>query len=338
MKAVRLFGAGDLRLVDDPEPVAGPGESLVRVDAVGLCGSDLHWFGEGGIGDAVVTTRPLVLGHEVAGTALTGLYAGRLVAVDPAHPCGRCGACRAGHGNLCPAVRFLGHGDVDGGLRQTIAWPDRLLVPLPDGMSAVEGAVLEPLGVALHAWDLSHARPGESVAVVGCGPIGLLLIQLAVAAGASEVVAVEPLAHRRQAAVRYGASRALTPDQAREASAWTPKGELRGADVVFEVAGTDDALAISCIAARLGGKVLITGIPETENSSFPAAVARRKGLTLALVRRMKEMYGRTVQLVASGRVDASSVVTSTFGLDAYADAFNTAAHRDGLKVVLDPNG
>ena len=183
MKAARLHAVGDLRVAEEPVPAAEPGSCLVRVTAVGICGSDLHWWGEAGIGDAILD-RPLVLGHEAAGVIEDGPRSGERVAIDPAIPCGTCRMCRAGYRNLCLRIRFAGHGGQDGAMREFLTWPGELLHPLPDALSDANGAVLEPLGVAIHALDLGHLHLGGTAAVVGCGPIGLLLIQLLQVAGA----------------------------------------------------------------------------------------------------------------------------------------------------------
>ena len=153
-------------MADEARPSAGAGESLVRVTAVGLCGSDLHWFTEGGIGDAQLS-HPLVLGHESAGIVEGGPDDGRRVAVDPALPCGACEPCLEGKRNLCPSVRFAGHGANDGGLREYLAWPTELLRPVPDSLSYADAAMLEPLGVALHAHDLGKPRVGGASSVAG---------------------------------------------------------------------------------------------------------------------------------------------------------------------------
>jgi L-iditol 2-dehydrogenase len=336
MRVARLHGLGDVRLGEEPDPRPGPDQTLVRVTAVGLCGSDLHWFSEGGIGDAQLG-EPLVLGHEFAGVVEGGPLDGRLVAVDPADPCGRCELCLAGHRNLCPTVRFAGHGRNDGALRELVAWPTHLLHPVPAGLDDGDAAMLEPLGVALHAHDLGKVRLQAGVAVVGCGPIGLALVQLARVGGAGTVVAVEPLAHRREAAARMGADLVLDPadpDVAEQVHAAT--GGL-GADVVFEVAGNDDAVGLSVAAARPGGTVVLAGIPGEDATSFPAGAARRKGLTLKLSRRMKEMYPRAIGLVERGAVDVRSLVSDTFGLDDVAEAFRVAERRTGLKVLVAPH-
>jgi len=336
VKVARLHGVGDIRIAHEEQPIPGPGESLVRVTAVGLCGSDLHWFTEGGIGDAQLA-RPLVLGHEFAGVVEGGLDDGRRVAVDPARPCGACEQCLEGNRNLCPSVRFAGHGTNDGGLRDFLAWPTALLHPVPDALSDADAAMLEPLGVALHAHDLGKARVGGSVAVIGCGPIGLCLVQLARAAGARQVVAVEPLGHRREAAGSMGADVVLDAgaDDVRATLAEATDG--RGVDVAFEVAGNDDAVALAVAAARPGGRVVLAGIPGQDATTFPASVARRKGLTFKLSRRMKGMEPRATRLAADGRVDVSSIISHTFPLARVDEAFRVASDRVGLKIIVSPN-
>ena len=180
VRVARLYGTGDIRVGDEPDPAgldADPGYTMVRVTAVGICGSDLHWWTEGAIGDAKLS-RPLVLGHEGAGVIAAGPRRGERVAIDPAIPCEACRACHDGYRNLCYNIRFAGHGETDGMLREQLRWPARLLHPLPDQVSDDAGALLEPLGVALHAMDLGHVPFGGRVTVVGCGPIGLLLLQV----------------------------------------------------------------------------------------------------------------------------------------------------------------
>ncbi len=336
MRVARLHAAGDLRLTDEPEPVAGPGESLIRVTAVGLCGSDLHWWTEGGIGDAVLT-RPLVPGHEFGGVVVGGELDGRLVAVDPAIPCGQCEQCLEGNGNLCPRVKFAGHSSLDGPMRELMTWPTRRIHPLPDGFTGADAAVLEPLGVALHAVDLAHLRPATTVAVIGLGPIGLLALQVVRACGVTRVVGVDPLPHRAAAALRLGADAAAAPDELTTAAARADFVGHGDADVVIETAGTNDAVALSVRLARPGAKVMLAGIPDDDTTTFPAGEARRKGLSFIMVRRMKEMYPRTIALVQRGLVDVRSLVTATFPLEEAATAFATGAARGGLKVIVEPN-
>jgi L-iditol 2-dehydrogenase len=330
VRVARLYGTGDIRVGDEPEP-AGSGDSpddqaLVRVTAVGICGSDLHWWTEGAIGDAKLS-RPLVLGHEGAGVIAAGPRRGERVAIDPAIPCEACRACHDGYRNLCYNIRFAGHGETDGMLREQLRWPARLLHPLPDQVSDDAGALLEPLGVALHAMDLGHVPFAGRVTVVGCGPIGLLLLQVLRLAGAGAITAVEPLPHRREAAAGCGA------DEVAE-----PGADLRGygADVAFEVAGTDDAVRIAMESVRPGGRVVLAGIPDHDVTAFPASLARRKGLTMAMVRRMNDVYPRAIGLAARGAVALDPLVSRRASLDEAVTAFAAAQRRLGLKVLIVP--
>jgi len=330
MKSLRLHGPGDLRLHEEPVPVAGLGEVLLQVKAVGICGSDLHWLNEAGIGDARLD-KPLVLGHEFS--ALT--EAGERVAVDPAIACGECEYCQRGDPNLCINLRFAGHGEQDGALRQAMAWPRRCLHPLPQALSDADGVMLEPLGIAMHAVDLAHLRVGMSVGVFGCGPIGLLIVQMARLAGAGRIIATDVLPHRVEAASGMGAHEAHLVESAfgEREQGFLPR---QGLDVIFEAAGENAAVEMAVAAARPGGKVILVGIPPDDRTSFMASVARRKGLTIKLVRRMKLTYPRAIQLVQSGKVDVRSLVTHTFPLDEAAEAFALAARREGLKVIITP--
>jgi L-iditol 2-dehydrogenase len=325
MLAARLHGIADLRVTEEQVPVPGEGLSLVRVTAVGICGSDLHWWAQAGIGDAVLA-RPLVPGHEAAGIIAAGPRQGERVAIDPAITCGRCPSCLRGYRNLCANVVFLGHGSQDGAMREYLAWPTHLLHRLPDALTDVDGALLEPLGVAIHAADLGHLKLAGSAAVAGCGPIGLLLIQVLRAAGAGRVVAFDPLAHRRAAALRLGADAALEPAAGR----LLESGEV---DVAFEMAGTDEAVGLAMSVARPGGRVVLGGIPDDDAIAFRASVARRKGLTIALVRRMNDTYDRAIALAVTGKADLS-IVSNRLELRRADDAFSLAASRRGLKTVV----
>ena len=332
MRVARLHAVGDLRVAREPDPlVNGPGTALVRVTAVGICGSDLHWWDQGAIGDAKLT-HPLVLGHEGAGVIANGPRSGERVAIDPAIPCEQCRACRDGYRNLCYRLKFSGHGETDGMMREFMTWPAAQLYPLPDRLSDVDGAMLEPLGVAVHSVDLGHLPFGGSASVVGCGPIGLLLIGLLKAAGASSVLAIEPLAHRREAAARAGADFVVDPGSFGDGLGL---GD-HGVDVAFEAAGNDEGVGLAIASVRPGGRVVLAGIPGDDAIRFGASAARRKGLTIAMVRRMNEVYPRAISLAERGVVDLASVVTSRVGLGEIQDAFAEGARRTGLKVVIEP--
>jgi L-iditol 2-dehydrogenase len=334
MLVARIHAAGDVRLHDEPVPAPRPGEALIRVTAVGICGSDIHWFREGHIGrDSVV--QPLVLGHEFAGIIDSGPRRGEHVAIDPAIPCGRCEYCQEGNPNLCSAMSFAGHAPQDGALRQFMVWPEHCLFPLPQGFSDVDGAMLEPLGVGIYAVDLADLKPGMSVGVFGCGPIGLSVIQIARAAGATRIYATDlaTLPHRLAAARACGAT-ALPVDAGQEADAIC-RATGRGVDVAFEAAGDPDAVEAAIAAVKPGGKTILIGIPSADRISFTASTARRKDLTIKVVHRMKHTYPRAFQLVASGRAEVRSMVTHRFPLKDIARAFAAAQNREGLKVVVE---
>ena len=329
MKSIKLHSNGDLRTHEDPVPIPGAGQKLLRITSVGICGSDLHWFTEGGIGDSKLI-QPLVLGHEFA--AIT--ESGKRVAVDPAIPCGVCELCLQGHPNLCPDVNFAGHGSTDGALREFMAWDEKCLFPIPDDLSDDDGALLEPLGVAIHSVDLAHLKPGMTVGVFGCGPIGLLIICLAKLSGALNVIATDKLAWRVEAARAFGADQAFLVENQFEDSALRAATHGRGVDTAFEVAGDQEAVNDAFAAVRPGGTVILTGIPDDDKTSFSASVGRRKGLTIKLVRRMKHTYPRAIEFVSRGLVDLGSLVTHRYPSEQAAEAFRVAQSREGLKVII----
>ena len=333
MQVARLHGVGNLRLNDEPIPTPASSESLVRVKAVGICGSDMHWLTEGSIGDMRLE-QPLVLGHEFAGVIESGPQRGQRVAVDPAIACGVCEFCREGNPNLCEALRFAGVGACDGALREYVAWETHCLYPLPDALTDADGAMLEPLGVAIHTVDLGHVRPGMTVGVFGCGSIGLLVIQVARVAGATRIIATDLLPHRLNAARALGATTFQAHD-GEEADAVFAATNKRGVDAAFEVAGQNAAVETAIAVARPGSRVVLCGIPAGDRTSFSASSARRKGLTLKLVRRMKHTYPRALRLVEGGFVDVQSLVTHRFPLEQVEQAFAVAQRREGIKVMVE---
>ncbi|HYO42949.1 MAG TPA: alcohol dehydrogenase catalytic domain-containing protein [Candidatus Limnocylindrales bacterium] len=327
-RAARLHGRRDVRLGPIAPPVPGPGQVIVRVTAVGLCGSDLHWYDEGSIGDTRLT-RPLVLGHEFAGVVEGGERDGERVAVDPAEPCEACELCRAGRGRLCPDVRFFGLDPFDGALRTRVAATARRCAPIPGTIPDHEAVLLEVLGIALHAVDLARVRPGMSAGVYGAGPIGQLVIRVLRHRGL-EVVATDRLAHRVAAAGASGAGTALMVGDEDPAASMP-------VDVAFECSGEDDGLDTAVRAVRPAGRVLMVGIPSGERAAFPASPVRRKELVLQAVRRMEAPdLPRAIALVASGEVSLAGLVTDRYPMDDVAAAFAHAAARAGLKTVVEP--
>lgn len=334
MRVVRLHGKRDLRLAYEDRPNGSDAGTLVQVTAVGICGSDLHWYEDAAIG-ATALRRPLVLGHEFAGEVETGGRR-RVVAVDPAVACGRCEWCMEGEVNLCGATRFAGHDTDDGAMREYLTWPDASIVDLPPEFDAVDGAMLEPLGVAIHAVDLGRVYPGATVGVFGSGPIGLLTIQVARAAGASTIVATDVLSHRLDAALAHGATYVFEAEEGRESEDVLKATGGRGLDVAFEAAGVNRAVTAAVASVRPGARVVLIGIPDQDDVTISASVARRKGLTIKWVHRMKHTYPRAIALVRSGLVDVRGMVSHRFPLDDFERAFQVASRREGLKVVIEP--
>ena len=341
MRAAFIHGVRDVRLASVPRPLPGDRELLLAVRAVGICGSDLHYYLEGGIGSAAVEA-PLILGHEFAAEIVDvrarefGFTPGALVAVEPARSCGSCEWCLQGHPNLCPTIYFAGSPpDLHGGLAEYVTAPPEALFPVPDSIDPSAAALLEPLGVAIHAVDLAHLRPMDSVAILGAGPIGLLILQAARLAGAGQLFAIDPLPSRTAIAEQLGADRTASTHEA--VLEWT---DGRGVDLVFEATNSSLAPDQATRAARIGGKVLLVGIPQEETFSFNASVMRRKGLTLKMVRRMKHTYPRAIQMAASGRVQLVPLVTHRFPLEQTPAAFALqSACEDGvLKSVVEING
>ncbi|HET7716883.1 MAG TPA: alcohol dehydrogenase catalytic domain-containing protein [Bauldia sp.] len=337
-RALHIYGPRDARVAPFNLVEGRPNETLLRVAAVGICGSDLHYFKDGGIGPTVIG-QPFVPGHEFGGWLEADiedlqLPRGTLVAVDPNHACGTCEYCRVGHPNLCPNVRFIGAPPHDGAMTERIWVPKELVVPLPETMSAEHAVMLEPLGVAIHAVDLAKPRLLERVAVVGCGPIGLLIIQVLKVAGAGEIFAVDPLAGRRALAGKLGAAR--VGRSVADIRDWTD-GE--GCPLVIEATNAPAGFADAVLAARIGGRIVLVGIPDGDTYTLPAAEARRRGLSIKFARRMGQVYPRAIELVATGKVDVLSLISDRIGLDEAPEAFRrlAAGSPEMIKTLVYPN-
>lgn len=345
MRVARMHGIRDLRLEDLPRPTPGRGEVLLKVACVGICGSDVHYYLEGRIGDQVITD-PIIEGHEFSarvaglGAGVKGLETGRLVAVEPGISCGKCESCQHGHPNLCPEIRFCGTPPNDGVFAEYTVMPAENCFPLPEGCAPEEGALLEPLGVAIHSVDLAHLKPGQTIAVLGAGPIGLLTAAAAKAAGAGEIYMSEPLAYRRQFALDYVADAVFNPDEADVVAEIMALTGGRGVDVAFEAAGAEETPDQAAAVARPGGKVVVAGIPSDDKMTITTSPYRRKGLTIKLVRRMKHTYPRAIRMVQRGMVDVNPLVTHVFPLERIVEAFEmVAAYDDGvLRAVIRVSG
>ncbi len=339
MLAVRLHGAKDLRLDTIPTPLEPKDDEVrLRISTVGVCGSDLHTYKDGRIGDTVVASA-LTMGHEFSGIVMQAgkaardafgepLREGQLVAVDPAVPCWHCEVCEAGHPNLCPHHYFYGLYPDDGALQEEMNVISRNCFPVPDRMNSTAATLLEPLGVALHALNLASVKLADTVAVLGCGPIGLKVIRLAKLAG-TRVFAFDLFPWRSQLAYAWGADEAFCLQDGDPVQFLQKATNKRGADIVFEVAWADRSVQQAAEMASMGGKLVLVGIPEDDKLSLQHSSARRKGLSILLSRRMKHTYPRAIRLAE--QMDLESLVTHRFPLEQTAEAYErTAAYEAGL--------
>ncbi|MBN1231374.1 MAG: alcohol dehydrogenase catalytic domain-containing protein [Anaerolineales bacterium] len=336
MKTARLHDIGKIQIGEEPVPQPKEGKIILRITAVGICGSDIHWFSDGGTG-ASSLSKPLILGHEFAAIAESGKYKGKPVAVDPMIPCGKCEYCLKGRENLCIQHDFAGQTPVDGAMREYMTWPEELLFPVPESFSPAETAMLEPLGVAIHTTRLADVSEGDVVGVYGCGPIGLMVVQLLKLKGVKTIIATDLLPHRIQKAQELGANCIFQAEKdSREIDGIYGATRGRGVDIAIEIAGSNAAVHTAVETVIPGGKVILCGIPSIDEVVFKASTSRRKELTLQCVRRMLNTYPEAIQLVKDGLVDVKSLVSKEYSLEDIDKAFVAASKREGFKLVVCP--
>jgi len=320
--------------------------ALLRITAVGVCGSDIHTYQDARIGDTVVET-PLILGHEFAGVVeavgqdgLDGnfqpLQVGARVAIDPAQPCGRCEMCEQGHPNLCHRLHFCGTYPDDGSLSEYMIMPAHTCFPIPEAMDDASAALLEPLGIAIHAVDLAKLRVADSAVILGAGPIGLYILQMAKLAGAQPIYVVDQFPWRLELAARYGGI-PINFKETDPLAAINMATDGRGVDVAIEAAWADHSIQWAAEMARLGGRLVLVGIPGPDKLEMKHSTARRKGLTIRLSRRMKHVYPRAIKLWTSNAVDLTGIVSHRFPLEQTPEAYalNEQYADDVVKIVID---
>lgn len=343
MKASVLVAPRTVEVQERPVPEPGPGQVRVKLGAIGVCGSDVHYYFEGRIGSAVVQ-YPTLLGHEPAGVVdAVGegvtLEPGTRVAVEPGSPCMHCEHCLAGRFNICPNVVFLGTPPIDGIYEQYHLMPEHCCIPVPDNVSLVEAAMLEPFGVGLHAVELAQLKLGESVAIFGSGPIGIVTMMAAKLAGAGTVYMTDLVPERLEAVRELGADHVHNARD-EDVLAWiNDMTNGRGVDVTFEAGGEQETLTHACEAVRIGGRTLIIGIPSVDELTMPMHVCRRKELAMTHVRRANNEILRAMPIIAEGRVNLKRLATHFFPLEKVADAFDLVhGYRDGvIRAVIQPN-
>ena len=313
---------------------------------MGICGSDLHTYQDGRIG-ATILQSPLVPGHEFAAVvdavgegAVDGtgrpLAAGDAVAVDPAQACHECELCRKGHPNLCLDLRFVGLWPDDGTLCERMTVPASTCFVLPDKTEFGVGALLETFGVALHAIDLAKIRVGNSMAILGAGPIGLCILQAARLAGAFPIFITDKFPWRLELAKKFGAI-PITCEQTDPAGAVIAETGGRGVDIAIEAAWADQSIQQGAEMARNGGRLVLVGIPSDDRLTLRHSVARRKGLSIYMVRRMKHIYPRAIDLHRRGQIDLASLISHRFPLERAAEAFalNVKYAPKVVKIIID---
>lgn len=336
-RAAVMHGVHDVRIEDRPMPTPQPREVVVQLKAVGVCGSDMHYYEHGRIGP-YICTAPLILGHEAAGIIVAAgsevakHRIGERVAIEPGLPCGRCRECRTGRYNLCKDVRFFATPPVDGAFCNFVAMHEDFVFTLPDNVSDEVGALLEPFSVGLWACQKGSVSAGSRVLVTGAGPIGLLACAAARSFGATQVAVADINPHRLAAAQRLGATRII--DVRRE----TPASVGLEFDVLIECSGNDTALCQAIEAIRPAGTVVVVGMGPADKVRLPLARIQNREIWLTGTFRYANTYPLAVELAAAGKVDLAAVITQRYPLDETTAALEVA-HSDptAIKPIVQPD-
>ena len=341
MKAAILHRPGECRIERVPKPVPKPGEVLIRVKAVGMCGSDVHYYAHGRIGSFVVR-KPIILGHECAGEivqigrGVKGWKSGDRVAVEPGATCMQCEHCKSGRYNLCTDVVFMATPPVNGAFCEYVTSPAHMVFSLPNRMRFEEGAMMEPLAVGVHACNRGEVAPGNTVAVLGAGPIGLVTLQVARARGAYPLIAVDVDSYRLRMAKRLGATYAVNAKRVDTIKRIMEITNGRGVDVVFETAGTTTTTQDTVAVARRGGILVWVGMGPDDVFPIPVMEAICKELDIRGLFRYANCYPPSIRLVESKRVNVKSMITHRFTLEEVPEAleFNATPGTNRIKSMI----
>jgi L-iditol 2-dehydrogenase len=335
-RAAVLHGPGDVRIEDRAVPEPGAREVLVEIAAVGVCGSDVHYYEHGRIGSFVVR-EPMVLGHESSGRIValgpgaSRHAVGERVTLEPGVPCGNCRECRAGRYNLCRDVRFFATPPIDGAFANYVAIHEDFAFVLPESVSDEAGALMEPLSVGVWACQKASVSAGDRVLVTGAGPIGLLAAQCARAFGATEITVTDVNVHRLNLAERTGATRTINvADVPLEDSGVE-------ADALIECSGHPASLKAGIAALRPAGTAVLVGMGPEEEGVVPLSLIQNHELWLTGTFRYANTYPTAIALAANGRVDLEAIITDHYGLDEAEEALR-AGREDptAVKVMVMP--
>ncbi len=343
MKAAALTGIRTISLIEIEKPeIHQPDDVLIEIKAIGVCGSDMHYYKEGNIGTLVVEF-PFILGHEFAGVikevgeGVTNLKPGNRVAVDPNIYCGKCDQCRAGRLHTCRNGRFLGApGQLDGCNTEFVTMPARNCFVIPDSMSFEEGMMVEPFSIGFYATTLAGELKGKDCAVLGFGPIGMSLFQSLKMYDVNSVLVSDKLDYRCEMALQQGADRVVNPDK-KDTVQYAKELFPDGCDVAFDATGSQEAIDDAISILKPGGTLLIIGIPDFDRWSFRADEMRRKEITIKNVRRQNGCEQKAIDAIALGKVDLSAMVTHRFSIEETGRAYEiVAGYDDGvMKAVIE---
>ncbi len=338
MKSTALVDAGTVEVRSRERPQPDASEVLVDVSDVGICGSDLHWYDHGRMGDRIVE-EPLVLGHESAGRVIEvgqdvdRVAVGDEVAIEPGVPCGRCEYCRSGRYNLCQDVEFMATPGTDGAFREYVAWPADFVYRLPSSVTTREGALCEPISVGIQAVRRADIDVGDTVLVMGAGPIGILAMDVAKAAGATDLVAVDIVPSKLDRAAKRGAT--LTIDARETDVAKAVRDEFgAGVDVAIEATGAPPAIEATLDAPRPDGTVVLVGLAPDETVPMDTFELIRRQIDVRGSYRFANTYPTAISLLAGGEVDATGIMDFEMPLDRIGDAFERATESDVIKGMI----
>jgi L-iditol 2-dehydrogenase len=332
MKVAVMTGIGKMDIVERDIPKPAPNEVLVKLEYVGVCGSDLHCYENGKIGDFIVKT-PVVLGHEPGGvivelgSGVTSLKIGDRVALEPGKTCGHCEFCRTGRYNLCPDVIFFATPPVDGVFQEYAAHEAALCFKLPENVSTMEGALIEPLAVGFHAAITGGAKIGQTALVTGAGCIGLVSMLALKAQGITRVYITDVVNKRLEKAKALGAFEIINATEKDVLKVIAEKENGAGLDIVIETTGTDTAAAQGIGALKKGGTLVFVGYSKNGSMTLPMGKALDKELTMKTIFRYRHIYPLAIDAVACGLVDLKNIVTNVFDFDDIQNAMDQSVHN-----------